>query len=44
MIDSPLKGWAPLFGVYGVTWAAAMVAVAINVLLMPRRSRWRGAA
>jgi apolipoprotein N-acyltransferase len=42
MIDSPLKGWAPLLGVYGVTWAAATVAVALNVLLMssvtvPRR-------
>jgi len=35
MIDSPLKGWAPLFGVYGVTWAAATIAVALNVLLMP---------
>ena len=35
MIDSPLKGWAPLFGVYGVTWAAAMIAVALNVLLTP---------
>ena len=35
MIDSPLKGWAPLFGVYGVTWAAATVAVALNVLLTP---------
>jgi apolipoprotein N-acyltransferase len=35
MIDSPLKGWAPLFGVYGVTWAVATIAVAINVLLMP---------
>ncbi len=35
MIDSPLAGWAPLFGVYGVTWAAAIVAVAINVALMP---------
>ena len=22
MIDSPLAGWAPLLGVYGVTWAA----------------------
>lgn len=33
LIDSPLKGWAPLFGVYAVTWAAAMVAVAINVVL-----------
>jgi apolipoprotein N-acyltransferase len=35
MIDSPLKGWAPLFGVYGVTWATATIAVALNVLLMP---------
>jgi apolipoprotein N-acyltransferase len=35
MIDSPLKGWAPLFGVYGITWAAATTAVALNVLLMP---------
>jgi apolipoprotein N-acyltransferase len=35
MIDSPLRGWAPLFGVYGVTWAAAAIAVALNVLLMP---------
>jgi len=35
MIDSPLKGWAPLFGVYGVTWAAATTAVALNVLLSP---------
>ena len=35
LIDSPLKGWAPLFGVYGVTWAAAMIAAAINRVLMP---------
>ena len=33
LIDSPLKGFAPLFGVYAVSWAAAMVAVAINVVL-----------
>jgi apolipoprotein N-acyltransferase len=32
-IDSPLAGWAPLLGVYGVTWAAAMAAAAVNVLL-----------
>ncbi len=35
MIDSPLKGWAPLFGVYGVTWVVATIAVAVNVSLMP---------
>jgi apolipoprotein N-acyltransferase len=35
MIDSPLAGWAPLFGVYGVSWAAVTVAVALNVLLTP---------
>jgi apolipoprotein N-acyltransferase len=35
MIDSPLAGWAPLLGVYGVTWAAVLIAVAINVVFMP---------
>jgi apolipoprotein N-acyltransferase len=35
MIDSPLAGWAPIFGVYAVTWASAMIAVAINVMLTP---------
>ena len=35
LIDSPLKGWAPLFGVYGVTWAAVNVAVALTVLAAP---------
>ncbi len=37
MID-PLAGWAPLFGVYGVTWAAATMAVALTVLLAPAAS------
>ncbi len=41
LIDSPLAGWAPLFGVYGVTWAAVMIAVAINVVLMPAVSARR---
>jgi apolipoprotein N-acyltransferase len=36
LIDSPLAGWAPLFGVYGVTWAAVMIAADFNVLLMPQ--------
>jgi apolipoprotein N-acyltransferase len=31
LIDSPLADWAPLLGVYGVTWAAIAIAVAINV-------------
>jgi apolipoprotein N-acyltransferase len=49
MIDSPLSGWAPIFGVYGVTWAAAAVSVAINVAFMPvvpfsRRCRAAAAA
>jgi apolipoprotein N-acyltransferase len=35
MIDSPLAGWAPLFGVYGVTWVAITISVAINVVVMP---------
>jgi apolipoprotein N-acyltransferase len=33
LIDSPLAGWAPLLGVYGTTWAAAYVGVALHVLL-----------
>ena len=41
MIDSPLKGWAPVLGVYGVTWATATIAVALNVLLMPAVPTWR---
>jgi apolipoprotein N-acyltransferase len=35
LIDSPLRGWAPLLGVYGVSCAAAIVAAAINVVSMP---------
>jgi apolipoprotein N-acyltransferase len=35
LIDSPLAGWAPLLGVYGLTWAGASIGVAINVVLMP---------
>jgi apolipoprotein N-acyltransferase len=36
-IDSPLAGWAPLLGVYGISWAAAIISVAITVLLTPSR-------
>jgi apolipoprotein N-acyltransferase len=48
MIDSPLAGWAPLLGVYGVTWAAVLISVAVNVAFMPavslaRRGRALGA-
>ena len=35
MIDTPLAGWAPLIGVYGVTWAAVLISAAINVAFMP---------
>ncbi|MDP9083922.1 MAG: apolipoprotein N-acyltransferase [Pseudomonadota bacterium] len=35
MIDSPLAGWAPLVGVYGITWAAATISTALTVLLAP---------
>jgi apolipoprotein N-acyltransferase len=35
MIDSPLAGLAPVLGVYGVTWAAVLVAAAVNVAFMP---------
>jgi apolipoprotein N-acyltransferase len=43
-IDSPLSGWAPLLGVYGVTWAAAAVAAGITVLFAPKLSVSRRAA
>jgi apolipoprotein N-acyltransferase len=35
-IDTPLAGWAPVLGVYGVTWAAALAAVAVKVLMTPQ--------
>jgi len=31
-IDSPLAGWAPVLGVYGVTWAAALAATGLGAL------------
>jgi apolipoprotein N-acyltransferase len=34
-IDSPLAGWAPLLGVYGVTWAAALAATGLAALGLP---------
>ncbi len=41
MIDSPLAAWAPLFGIYGVTGAAVLISVAINVVFMPATPLWR---
>lgn len=45
-IDSPLAGWAPLFGVYGVTWAVALAAAALNVMFARpiRAAGWATAA
>jgi apolipoprotein N-acyltransferase len=40
-IDSPLAGWAPLLGIYGVTWAAALVSVAVSVVFAPNLQRSR---
>jgi apolipoprotein N-acyltransferase len=40
-IDAPLAGWAPLLGIYGVTWAAAFAASAVHVALAPRGSAVR---
>jgi len=34
-IDSPLAGWAPVLGVYGVTWAVALAATGLGVAVMP---------
>ncbi len=35
-IDTPLAGWAPLLGVYGVTWAAAYAGVALVLVFTPK--------
>ena len=40
-IDSPLAGWAPLLGIYGVTWAAAYAAVALTVVFAANSGRSR---
>ncbi len=39
--DAPLAGWAPLFGVYGITCAAAYAAVALTVLVAAGVARAR---
>ena len=38
--DSPLAGWAPVLGVYSITWAAVYAAVALDAVLR-RSSSWR---
>lgn len=35
-VDSPLAGWAPVLGVFGVTAAAAFAAAALCILVAPR--------
>lgn len=41
--DSPLAGFAPLIGVYGITLAAALLAGALALLALPFAQRgWRG--
>jgi apolipoprotein N-acyltransferase len=41
--DSPLAGFAPVIGVYGITFAAALVAGALALLTLPFAQRgWRG--
>jgi len=39
--DAPLAAWAPLFGVYGITCAAAYAAVALTVLVSAGVARTR---
>jgi len=39
-VDSPLAGWAPLFGAYGLAFAAAFVAAAV-ALLVANGLAWR---
>jgi len=43
-IDSPLAGGAPVLGVYGVTWAAALGAIGLGRLVVPGESAERQTA
>lgn len=40
-IETPLRGYAPLFGVYGVSWAVAVLAGTVVALLLARSLRER---
>src|SRR5690606_19207093 len=37
-VDGPLSGWAPIIGMYGVTWLVAFIAGAVGLLLFLQRS------
>lgn len=39
-IDSPLNGYAPVFGVYGVSWVIMLSAGAVVALLQQRQRAW----
>lgn len=36
-IDGPFHGWAPILGVYGLTWLSAFISMAVALLLLARR-------
>ncbi|MNV29744.1 Apolipoprotein N-acyltransferase [compost metagenome] len=38
-VDSPIAGWAPIFGVHGMAFIAAFVAAAIATLWQPSRKK-----
>ncbi len=38
-IDGPFAGWAPILGVYGLSWIAAFTAAGIAILLVARRKQ-----
>ena len=42
-VDSPLAGWAPVFGVYGVTAAGALVSACLGVFVQSigSQGRWK---
>ncbi|WP_397476328.1 apolipoprotein N-acyltransferase [Pusillimonas sp.] len=37
-VEGPLSGWAPLIGMYGVTWLAAFVSAAAGLLMLRQRT------
>lgn len=37
-VEGPLSGWAPIIGMYGITWLAAFIAAGVGLLMLRQRS------
>jgi len=43
-VEGPLSGWAPLIGMYGITWLAAFICAATGLLMLRQRSGFEAPA